>query len=165
MLAFRGVGAQDAPGAKKTTISASKAKTATHRKSSKTVATKSAPSQTPTSKSATKTAASITTNNATRRRTTKSSKKPPVAASRRYAQQQPTPQRYKEIQQTLADRGYFSRVPDGTWGPESMEALKRFQRDQNLTEDGKIGSLSLIALGLGPKRAAQEPTLEKTQQP
>lgn len=35
-----------------------------------------------------------------------------------------------------------------------MDALKRFQHDQNLIEDGKVGSLSLIALGLGPKRAA-----------
>lgn len=33
-----------------------------------------------------------------------------------------------------------------------MDALKRFQHDQNLTEDGKIGSVSLIALGLGPRR-------------
>jgi hypothetical protein len=32
--------------------------------------------------------------------------------------------------------------------------LKRFQREQNLPDDGKIGSLSLIALGLGPKRAS-----------
>lgn len=35
-----------------------------------------------------------------------------------------------------------------------MEALKRFQSDQNLTQDGKLGSLSLIAMGLGPKRIA-----------
>ena len=40
---------------------------------------------------------------------------------------------------------------DGAWGPESVDALKRFQHDQNLVEDGKIGSLSLIALGLGPR--------------
>lgn len=37
-----------------------------------------------------------------------------------------------------------------------MDALKRFQHDQNLTEDGKIGSVSLIALGLGPKRGSTE---------
>jgi hypothetical protein len=35
--------------------------------------------------------------------------------------------------------------------------LKRFQREQNLPDDGKIGSLSLIALGLGPKRASLSP--------
>jgi peptidoglycan hydrolase-like protein with peptidoglycan-binding domain len=68
-------------------------------------------------------------------------------------QQQPTTDRYREIQQALSEKGYFAGQPDGNWGPESMDALKRFQRDQNLTEDGKLGSLSLIALGLGPKRS------------
>jgi len=43
---------------------------------------------------------------------------------------------------------------DGNWGPESVDALKRFQKDQNLDSDGKIGALSLMALGLGPKRGA-----------
>jgi hypothetical protein len=37
-----------------------------------------------------------------------------------------------------------------------MDALKRFQHDQNLIEDGKVGSLSLIALGLGPKRGTAD---------
>ncbi len=46
---------------------------------------------------------------------------------------------------------------DGEWGASSVDALKRFQHDQNLTEDGKIGSVSLIALGLGPKREAPAP--------
>jgi len=82
-------------------------------------------------------------------KTTKRTPARPVAK-----QQQPTPERYKEIQQALADKGYFSGTPDGNWGPESVEALKRFQREQNLEPDGKIGSLSLIALGLGPKREA-----------
>ena len=85
--------------------------------------------------------------------------------ARRSAQQQPTADRYKEIQEALASRGYFSGTPDGNWGPESTEALKRFQRDQTLNDDGKIGSLSLIALGLGPKRAAvTEPAAEKQVQ-
>jgi len=75
-------------------------------------------------------------------------------SSYRLAQQQPTPDRYKEIQQALADKGYFGGPVDGNWGASSMDALKRFQHDQNLTEDGKIGSLSLIALGLGPKRGS-----------
>ncbi len=68
------------------------------------------------------------------------------------AQQQPTVDRYREIQQALADKGYFSGMPDGNWGAESAEALKRFQREQNLEADGKIGALSLMALGLGPRR-------------
>jgi len=85
------------------------------------------------------------------------SKKTAVVARRPL---QPAPERLKEIQQALASRGYFTSEPDGTWGPASIDALKRFQHDQNLVEDGKIGSLSLIALGLGPKR---EPPAETEQ--
>ena len=67
-------------------------------------------------------------------------------------QQAPTPDRYREIQQALAAKGYFQGEPNGQWGEESTDALKRFQADQSLMPDGKINSLSLIALGLGPKR-------------
>jgi len=89
-------------------------------------------------------------------------KKPVVAVAHRSSQQQPTPDRYREIQQALADKGYFAGSPDGNWSSESMAALKRFQRDQNLADDGKIGSLSLIALGLGPHRPVpiEAPTVE-----
>jgi len=51
------------------------------------------------------------------------------------------------------ERGYFAGPADGKWGSTSTEALRRFQREQNLGDDGKIGSLSLIALGLGPSAA------------
>jgi hypothetical protein len=70
----------------------------------------------------------------------------------RSRQQAPSPERYKEIQQSLASKGYLHGDPTGEWGPDSVDALKRFQTDQNLMPDGRIGSLSLIALGLGPKR-------------
>ena len=29
--------------------------------------------------------------------------------------------------QALADKGYFSGPPDGAWGPDSIDALKRLQ--------------------------------------
>jgi hypothetical protein len=73
-------------------------------------------------------------------------------------QQAPTPERYKEIQQALIGKGYLQGEPTGEWGPECVDALTRFQTDQNLTADGKIGSLSLIALGLGPKRLTAQTT-------
>lgn len=90
---------------------------------------------------------------------TTAKKKAPVVARRPL---QPSPERLKEIQQALATKGYFQNEPDGTWGPASIEALKRFQHDQKLVEDGKIGSLSLIALGLGPKREPAVETEQKT---
>jgi hypothetical protein len=77
----------------------------------------------------------------------------PVAVQRRsYGQPRPTDDRYLEIEQALAARGYLGREPSSAWTPDCAEALKRFQKDQNLPPNGKITSLSLIALGLGPKR-------------
>lgn len=71
----------------------------------------------------------------------------------RNRQMSPAPERFREIQQALADKGYLSAAEaDGSWNGASAEALKRFQADQKLEANGKINSLSLIALGLGPKR-------------
>jgi peptidoglycan hydrolase-like protein with peptidoglycan-binding domain len=49
--------------------------------------------------------------------------------------------------------GYLTGEPSGKWDSATQDALKRFQEEQNLTPTGKITSLSLIALGLGPKRS------------
>jgi murein L,D-transpeptidase YcbB/YkuD len=109
-------------------------------------ATKKAPSQTAAHKSGTK----------------KSKSKKTVVSSYRSVQQHPTTERYLQIQQALVDRGYME-VANGNWSVESVDALKKFQQDQDLTPDGKIGALSLMALGLGPRRGAfvvaQVPTL------
>ncbi len=75
---------------------------------------------------------------------------------RRSYQQTPTPDRYKEIQQALVSKGYFHAEPNGEWSSDSQDALKRFQADQHLTADGKLSSMSLIALGLGPKRLSAQ---------
>ncbi len=86
----------------------------------------------------------------------KSSSAKQTSRYRRSTQREPEPDRYKEIQQSLAEKGYYSGPVNGAWGPDSVEALKRFQRDQNIDDDGKLGALSLIALGLGPKRGGAE---------
>ena len=66
----------------------------------------------------------------------------------------PTPDRYKEIQDALAKKGYLHQDPSGNWDDQSADALRRFQQDQNLEPTGKLDSLSIIALGLGPKYEA-----------
>jgi peptidoglycan hydrolase-like protein with peptidoglycan-binding domain len=111
----------------------------------------SAPAKTTTSKATPKprTAAS---------KTTKGKKTVRKASAPR--QLAPTKERYQQIQQALASKGYYSGEPNGAWGSDSVEALKRFQADQNLTPDGKLGSLSLIALGLGPKRLSAQSTAQ-----
>jgi len=87
----------------------------------------------------------------------RTSAKTAASTYRRSTQREPAPERYKEIQQSLADKGYFTGPVNGAWGADSVEALKRFQRDENIGDDGKLGSLSLIALGLGPKRGTDKP--------
>jgi hypothetical protein len=83
-------------------------------------------------------------------------------SSRRMSQRAPTPERYKEIQQALMQRGYLTGVATGVWDARSVDAMKRFQKDQNLTQTGKPSGLALIALGLGPKR---EPNSQNGQIP
>jgi hypothetical protein len=63
----------------------------------------------------------------------------------------PDPERYQQIQQALADRGYFKGEVNGVWSDDSTDALRKFQADQKLPDDGKITALSLTGLGLGPR--------------
>jgi hypothetical protein len=105
-------------------------------------------------KSPPKSAKSTSKNSSSKKKS--SSKKTVTQASWRNTQRTPTPERYKEIQQALATKGYLqTAAPSGVWDTHSVEALKKFQQDQNLDPSGKLDSLSLIALGLGPKRDAQ----------
>jgi hypothetical protein len=99
-------------------------------------------------KKATKKAVSTSKAKTKRRTTTKK----PAVASWRNTQKSPTSDRYKEIQQALVTRGYLeSGASSGVWDSSSISALKKFQEDQSLEPSGKLDSLSLIALGLGPK--------------
>ena len=97
----------------------------------------------------------------------KSTKKAPAprTAAWRTRQLAPTPDRYREIQDALAAKGYLKREEaNGTWGQSSVDALKRFQADQKIESTGKLNSLSLIALGLGPRHdsAAAKPPAPTT---
>jgi peptidoglycan hydrolase-like protein with peptidoglycan-binding domain len=66
----------------------------------------------------------------------------------------PTPDRYREIQQALIDKGYLKSEPNGVWDAQSQDALRQFQTDRKLSPTGKLSAASLIALGLGPKTGA-----------
>jgi hypothetical protein len=86
---------------------------------------------------------------------------PPPRSTWRNRQATPSPSRYNEIQNALVAKGYLApNAAGGTWDQTSVEALKRFQAEQNLDTTGKINSLSLIALGLGPKHDAPANALE-----
>jgi hypothetical protein len=100
--------------------------------------------------------------------TTANRKKTPVrpAVTWRNRQLQPTPERYREIQQALLAKGYLQpEQATGTWDQNSVGALKQFQTAQNIDASGKINSLSLIALGLGPKHEDTLPRPQPVAQP
>jgi peptidoglycan hydrolase-like protein with peptidoglycan-binding domain len=80
-------------------------------------------------------------------------------------QQKPTPERYTEIQEALIGRGHLQGSATGVWGPDSVAALKAFQEGQKLEATGTIDALSLIRLGLGPKREAGLPPSDPTVKP
>ncbi|MGH9675391.1 MAG: peptidoglycan-binding domain-containing protein [Bryobacteraceae bacterium] len=139
VLALLGAGPQPSPTAKKKSTSP---KSATVKGSStRTSSTKTSSKKT-----------SSTKTNTSRKKTTVSRRTRSRPVPRRQLPARPTKERYREIEQALASRGYLSSPASGDWSTESVDALKRFQQDQNLTPTGRIDSLSLLALGLGPKR-------------
>lgn len=118
-----------------------------------TTAKKSAPKKTTPKKT--------TTRKTTRKKTTTARRRAPV--------RQATPERDRivEIQQALTERGYPVE-PTGTWGPQSVAALKQFQEEhdiRNLSGRGKLDPLTLIALGLGPKHEPAVPTPPAAPEP
>src|SRR5579884_112988 len=90
-----------------------------HKSSSKASSSKSRSSRTRS------TTASSTRSRHGRRRSTAHSSGPQY-------QSVPSPDRYKEIQQALADKGYYKGPVNGEWDADSVDALKRFQTDQKL---------------------------------
>jgi hypothetical protein len=111
----------------------------------------SAPKKAPTKKSGAKTSGAKSTARKSASKSASARKAP--AKTWRNRQLAPTPARYREIQEALVSKGYLApEEVSGQWTPASAEALKNFQTSQNIAANGKINSLSLIALGLGPKR-------------
>jgi hypothetical protein len=86
-----------------------------------------------------------------------------TVAAPSYRQGAPTPDRYREIQQALVDKGYLKSEPSGVWDAQSMDAMRQFQTDRNLAATGKLTSASLIALGLGPKNDPTSPPATPTE--
>jgi Putative peptidoglycan binding domain len=103
----------------------------------------------------TKSSAARTTKRSTSSTRTSSKARAKRVAARRappppVEQSHPTKDRYAEIQTALAKAGYYSGPEDGSWDDDSVKALQQFQQDQGLEPTGKIDSLTLIRLDLGP---------------
>ena len=57
-----------------------------------------------------------------------------------------TSERVRTLQQTFKDLGYFIGVPSGQFDAQTQQAVKRFQRENQLVADGHVGRLTLMML-------------------
>ncbi len=56
----------------------------------------------------------------------------------------------KQIQTKLKNRGYYDGEVDGIFGYKTETAVKKFQEENGLTVDGKVGNQTFAALGMSP---------------
>ena len=54
----------------------------------------------------------------------------------------------RKAQAALNDQGYDVGTVDGRWGPNTQNAVRRFQAKSGLTESGTLDSATLNALGV-----------------
>lgn len=59
-----------------------------------------------------------------------------------------TGQQVSQVQTILKNQGFYNGAIDGKFGSATETAVKAFQRDRGLTPDGKVGTLTLKALGM-----------------
>lgn len=79
-------------------------------------------------------------------------------AARSAANDKPTsPQRLsrqeiRQVQQTLDKDGFHAGSADGRWGPETRNAIKKFQQSKDIRADGRLNRQTMADLGLGASR-------------
>jgi hypothetical protein len=124
---------------------ASKAQTATTRKS----ATASKPASKSTSASHTSAKSKTTkTKSASSSTSSRRGKKSKKTAKR--GQQKIDADRTQQIQEALIKQHYLSGEPTGKWDPATEDALRKFQTDNGWQNKTVPDSRALIKLGLGP---------------
>jgi localization factor PodJL len=57
----------------------------------------------------------------------------------------------RRAQQTLNHRGYQAGPANGQMNPKTRQALRAFQRSENLEETGRLNDGTLAALGIPVK--------------
>ena len=62
------------------------------------------------------------------------------------------PTTVRNVQQALNDKGYDAGPIDGQWGPNTEEAVRRFQQASGLPPTGELEGSTLSALGVAPAR-------------
>ncbi|MEO0408770.1 MAG: peptidoglycan-binding protein, partial [Cyanobacteria bacterium P01_A01_bin.135] len=67
-----------------------------------------------------------------------------------------------DLQRRLATLNYYDGPIDGSYGPQTEEAVSQFQADNNLATDGVAGPATLAAIEQSPAPVAEAPSGEPT---
>lgn len=62
----------------------------------------------------------------------------------------------RELQQALQQQQLYTGNVDGTWGPETHQALTKFQQNHGLQSDGQLDTQTLAALNLNQQGQQQQ---------
>ena len=61
-----------------------------------------------------------------------------------------TPQALMQVQERLRQLGAYTGRVDGVWGPDSQQALERFQQSRGLQVSGQLNQATAATLGVNP---------------
>ena len=56
-----------------------------------------------------------------------------------------------KVQESLRDKGYYHAQVDGVLGPQTREAIRQYQKSENLPVTGRLDAETAGKLGVGPE--------------
>src|SRR5512135_3220150 len=56
-----------------------------------------------------------------------------------------------KVQESLRDKGYYHAKVDGVLGPQTREAIRQYQKSENLPVTGRLDGETAGKLGVGPE--------------
>jgi peptidoglycan hydrolase-like protein with peptidoglycan-binding domain len=82
-----------------------------------------------------------------------SSQQRPGSPGNQQAQAQ-SPELVKQAQQALKDKGLNAGPVDGQWGPQTQQAVKAYQQQNQIQATGELDRQTLASLGIGQSASA-----------
>jgi hypothetical protein len=65
-----------------------------------------------------------------------------------------SPELVKQAQQALKDKGLNAGPVDGQWGPQTQQAVKAYQQQNQIQATGELDQQTLASLGIGQSASA-----------
>lgn len=73
-----------------------------------------------------------------------------------------SPELVKQAQQALKDKGLNAGPVDGQWGPQTQQAVKAYQQQNQIQASGQLDRETLASLGIGQSASAGGSSRERS---